>query len=116
GEREQRERELVGPARVTAHRSLYFTRQPASTGSATPVMYRASSDARKSSALLMSLGCTHGIGSVCIACEIGAKSSCVGFSTSGQKSLKIVGLSAMSVATWVGMIALTRMLSAPSSL
>ena len=41
----------------------YLMTMPASTGSATPVTYRASSEASHSTALLMSTGSTQGIGS-----------------------------------------------------
>ena len=64
----------------------YFTRQPASIGKATPVTYRPSSDARYSSALLTSIGSTHGTGRTCMLCETGAKSFWVGFSSSGRNS------------------------------
>ena len=42
---------------------------PASTGSATPVTYRASSEASHSTALEMSAGSTHGTGSALVAWE-----------------------------------------------
>ena len=59
---------------------------PASTGSATPVTYRASSEASHSTALLMSTGYTQGIGSAFSAAAGPAKSSAVGFSRSGRSS------------------------------
>ena len=67
-------------------RHAYLIRAPASTGKVTPVMYRASSEARKSTALLMSTGSTHGIGSAFSAWEAGAKSASVGCSRSGRNS------------------------------
>jgi hypothetical protein len=49
----------------SAHKTEpYFRQLPASMGRVTPVMYRDSSEAKNSTALLMSTGSTHGIGSV----------------------------------------------------
>jgi hypothetical protein len=50
------------------------------------VTYRDSSEASHSTALLMSAGSTHGIGSAFTAREASAMSSAVGFSRSGRNS------------------------------
>src|SRR4029077_3194261 len=64
----------------------YLLTMAASTGSATPVTYRASSEASHSTALLMSAGSTQGIGSAFSAAAGPAMSSPAGFSRSGRSS------------------------------
>jgi hypothetical protein len=92
-----------------------LTSAPASTGSATPVMYRASSEARNRTALLMSTGSTHGIGSAFSVSSGSVRSSAVGCSRSGRNSRYDGSFCTIGVLTVVGQIALTRMKSAASS-
>jgi probable F420-dependent oxidoreductase len=72
--------------RLTPPAPDHLVKLPASTVMARPVMYFASSDARNSTALAMSSGCTSGVGSRCSDWNPGATSSQVGFSTCGAKS------------------------------
>lgn len=65
----------------------YLTSRPASMGSGTPVISRASSDARKTRARLMSSGSAQDTGSACMPAEATSKSSRVGCSRSGRKIL-----------------------------
>jgi hypothetical protein len=93
----------------------YFCVDPASTGSVTPVMYRASSDARNSTALETSRGSTHGIGSALSAPMASAYCSAVGFSTPGRNTRMVGSFCTIGVLTPVGCTELTRMECGASS-
>jgi hypothetical protein len=71
--------------RAAVH-ACHLVSDPASTGSVIPVTYRDSSEASHSTALEMSAGSTHGIGSAFSARAAPAMSSAVGFSRSGRNS------------------------------
>src|SRR5690606_29553253 len=94
----------------------YLTKAPASTGSVTPVMYRASSRAGPSSALLMSSHSTHGTGSVFSDMKPGMAFSWVGSGSSGANIPQVPGFWIMIVSTLVGWMVFTRMRYGPSSL
>jgi probable F420-dependent oxidoreductase len=82
-------RSLPPPGEAVAFRprSLpYLVKLPASTVIVRPVTYFDSSEARNSTALAMSSGCTSGVGSRCSDWKPGATCSQVGFSTPGAKS------------------------------
>ncbi len=64
---------------------IQIAADPPSTGSVTPVMNRASSEARNSSALETSAGSTQGSGSASRVDDASANSSKVGFSRSGAE-------------------------------
>src|SRR5690606_5450759 len=85
------------------------SRTPASTGSATPVMNRASSEARNNTALLMSSGATQPMPIGLRSFERSHRSSGPGFSRSGPKIRKVASLCSIGVSTALGLTVLTRM-------
>src|SRR4051794_23550922 len=87
---------------------------PASMGSATPVMYLAASEQRKSTASDTSLGSIHAtFGRMLSPSKAPRTSSSPGFSTSGAKSSNVASLMTSGVRTVVGHTALTRMPCGP---
>ena len=84
-------------------------------GSGTPVTYRDSSDARKSTALLMSTASTQGIGSMWNIWQIGVDVVRTGVVQVGPEGLEGRLVQQQPVLTCVGCTELTRIENCPNS-